>query len=182
MQNPAQTDLHFSGDWQCLRFKDLSGPQVYQILQLRGAVFVVEQQCVYLDADGHDNLAWHMLYREKGTLLAYQRCLPPQTYHDEFSSLGRVAVDRGHRHKSLGRTLVARGIRFNLMNWPDHGIKISAQRYLQSFYESLAFKRCSEPYDDDGIEHIDMLLLTSAASDAFDIQEGDASDIQERDA
>lgn len=142
--------------WSCQHFSALSGSEVYELLQLRSAVFVVEQNCVYLDPDGLDAAAWHLAYRENGKVLAYQRCLPPGTSYEKESSIGRVIVDPKQRGRDLGRELVRRGIDFNLKNWPDREILIGAQAYLQRFYESLRFVVCSEPYMEDGISHIYM--------------------------
>ncbi|EED32171.1 acetyltransferase (gnat) family protein [gamma proteobacterium NOR5-3] len=147
--------------WSCQPFSALSGSEVYELLQLRSAIFVVEQDCVYLDPDGLDTAAWHLAYRENGKLLAYQRCLPPGTSYDRESSIGRVIVDSSQRGRDLGRELVRRGIDFNLANWPDREILIGAQAYLQRFYESLGFVVCSEPYMEDGILHI---YMTHAAA------------------
>ncbi|WP_439106292.1 GNAT family N-acetyltransferase [Congregibacter sp.] len=142
--------------WSCQPFSALSGSDVYDILQLRSAVFVVEQDCVYLDPDGLDSAAWHWSYREAGRLLAYQRCLPPGTPYEEVSSMGRIIVDPSQRGKDLGRELVRRGVNFNLASWPESPILIGAQAQLQRFYESLGFVVCSEPYLEDGIPHIHM--------------------------
>ncbi|MFT4873616.1 GNAT family N-acetyltransferase [Congregibacter sp.] len=153
--NQANRMLDDTG-WSCQPFSALSGGDVYELLQLRCAVFVVEQDCVYLDPDGLDTTAWHLAYREAGKVLAYQRCLAPGSSYDNESSIGRVIVDPTQRGKDLGRELVRRGIDFNLTHWPDREILIGAQAYLQRFYESLGFVVCSEPYMEDGISHIYM--------------------------
>ena len=148
--------MHDDSGWSCQPFSALSGSDVYDFLQLRSAVFVVEQNCVYLDPDGLDSVGWHWAYREGGKLLAYQRCLPPGVPYAQESSIGRVIVDPGQRGKDLGRKLVRRGIDFNRATWPDKAILIGAQAQLQRFYESLGFVVCSEPYLEDGISHIYM--------------------------
>lgn len=147
--------------WSCQPFSALSGAAVYDLLQLRAAVFVVEQDCVYLDPDGLDSAGWHCLYRKDGRLLAYQRCLPPGTPYENQSSLGRIVVDPSQRGQDLGRELVRRGISFNLATWPDSPILIGAQAQLQRFYESLGFVVSSEPYMEDGIQHIHMTYAVS---------------------
>lgn len=149
-------DRREDNGWSCQPFSALSGNDVYDLLQLRSAIFVVEQDCVYLDPDGMDSAAWHHAYRENGRLLAYQRCLPPGTPYEHESSIGRIIVDASQRGKQLGRDLVQRGIDFNLSTWPDSPILIGAQAQLQRFYESLGFTVCSDPYLEDGIEHIHM--------------------------
>lgn len=146
-----------SAGWLCQPFGELSGEDVYDILRLRGEVFVVEQACIYLDPDGLDLLAWHWIYREKGQLLAHQRCLPPGSSYQE-SSIGRVVVAASARGRDLGRELVERGIAFNFQQWPQAAIRIGAQAHLQPLYESLYFQPCSEVYLEDGIAHIEMRL------------------------
>ena len=149
--------MHTAGTWTCQPFDALSGQDVYDVLALRAAVFVVEQQCAYQDPDGLDACAYHFLYREGGTLVAHQRCLPPGTAFTE-SSIGRVVVAPAARGTALGRELVRRGIAFNLATWPEHGIRIGAQAYLTDFYASLGFVSCHDHYLEDGIEHVHMLL------------------------
>ncbi|MFK7829678.1 MAG: GNAT family N-acetyltransferase [Congregibacter sp.] len=157
MQSANQVEIN-KGDWLCLPFDKLSTTDVYDMLHLRSMIFVVEQACAYLDPDGLDQAAWHMLYREHGALLAYQRCLPPGTAHRDSSCLGRVAVASSKRGVALGRELVKNGIAFNFRTWPGQPIQIGAQTYLQGFYASLGFEVCSDPYLEDGIGHVDMRL------------------------
>lgn len=145
------------GTWTCLPFDALPGRDVYDILALRAAVFVVEQACPYQDPDGLDLCAWHFLYRRDGRLLAHQRCLPPGTAFAE-SSIGRVVVAAAARGEDLGRDLVRRGIAFNQATWPEQGIRIGAQAYLTDFYASLGFTSCNDHYLEDGIVHVHMLL------------------------
>ncbi len=147
------------GDWQALRFADLGVQGLYDILVLRQAVFVVEQDCPYRDCDGLDAAAWHVLCRRDGQLVAYQRCLPPGTPYRE-SSIGRIVVAKAGRGLGLGRELVRRGIAFNREHWPGHDIRIGAQARLTAFYESLGFVRAGDNYDEDGIDHLPMTLCT----------------------
>ena len=148
--------------WTFQPFGELSGQDVYEVLQLRAAVFVVEQDCAYLDPDGQDQGAWHGLCREQGRLVAYQRCLPPGEASPRDSALGRIVVDPALRGQDLGRELVRRGIAFNRHTWPDHAILIGAQAHLQQFYGSLGFESCSEEYLEDGIPHVHMRLPAEA--------------------
>lgn len=145
-----------SATWACKAFNALSNDEVYAILALRSAVFVVEQACIYLDPDGLDQVGWHYLYRKGNALLAYQRCLPPGSAYADASSLGRVVVAPAQRGRALARQLVQRGIDFNLATWPGAPLLIGAQSYLQPFYESLSFVACSQPYLEDGIPHLTM--------------------------
>lgn len=138
--------------WQAIGFAELDTATLYQVMQLRQAVFVVEQNCSYQDLDGLDQLATHILCRDQGQLLAYQRCLPPGTSYPE-SSLGRVIVAPAARGRRLGRDLVQRGIDHNLQTWPASDIRIGAQAYLETFYASLGFVPEGDVYLEDGISH-----------------------------
>jgi len=142
--------------WQTALFDALSGAELYAVLRLRQAVFVVEQRCVYLDLDDLDQAATHLLCREEGGRLAgYLRCLPPGLHYAE-SSLGRIVVDPAARGRYLGRELVQRGIRYNLEHWPGSGILINAQAYLRGYYTELGFAAEGDEYDEDGILHVKM--------------------------
>jgi ElaA protein len=143
--------------WEALPFSELGVERLYDIMALRQAVFVVEQDCAYLDCDGLDTVAWHLFCRRGETLLAYQRCLPPGTPYRE-SSIGRIIVPEAGRGLGLGRDLVRRGIAFNRERWPGHAIRIGAQARLTAFYESLGFVIDGDLYDEDGIDHIHMVL------------------------
>ena len=138
--------------WQTLAFAELSLDQLYAVLRLRQQVFVVEQQCAYLDLDNGDHTAVHMLGTFQGELVAYQRCLPPGQSYTE-SSIGRVVVSPAMRGRQLGRELVQRGIAFNLSQWPQSDICISAQAHLQGLYASLGFVAEGTGYLEDDIPH-----------------------------
>jgi ElaA protein len=152
-----------SGTWTWKAFDDLSGAEVYDILALRAAIFVVEQDCAYQDPDGLDRVAHHCLYREGDRLLAYQRSTPPGTPFAE-SSLGRIVVHEALRGRQVGRELVRRGIAFNFATWPGHAILIGAQAHLTAFYASLGFESLEDPYLEDGIEHVHMRLAWDPAA------------------
>jgi ElaA protein len=143
--------------WQTIAFDDLSNHLLYAILQLRQEVFVVEQECVYLDLDGLDQKSVHILCWEGETLLAVLRCLPPGLSYTQ-SSMGRIVTATAARGRSLGRELVERGISHNLQQWPESDIRIGAQTYLEKFYISLGFITDGESYMEDGIQHIHMNL------------------------
>ena len=144
-------------NWLTLTWPQLNTDQLYRIIQLRQEVFVVEQNCVFRDLDGLDSLATHMLCLRDGALLAYQRCLPPGSCYPE-SSLGRIVVAPEARGEQLGRELVRRGIDYNRQQWPGQAIRIGAQAHLADFYGSLGFIAASDPYVEDGIPHIEMVL------------------------
>jgi ElaA protein len=141
--------------WRTLQFSELNGEEVYALLRLRQAVFVVEQNCVYQDLDNLDQQATHMLCWQKKELLAYQRCLAPGLSYPE-SSLGRIVVCTAMRGQHLGRELVLRGIEHNLLRWPGSGIRINAQAHLQDFYTSVGFCAEGNEYLEDNILHRQM--------------------------
>ena len=144
--------LHFS--WS--RLDELSTRDFYNIVKAREAVFVVEQQCAYQEVDELDPLAWHLTATVDGQLAAYIRVVGPG---DKFAepSIGRVMTLKAFRGHQYGRALMSEAIRFTEQAYPGLGIKIGAQCYLKVFYESLGFQAVSEPYDEDGILHIDMV-------------------------
>ena len=146
--------------WEYLAFDSLSPAALYALLKLRSEIFVVEQECVFLDPDGLDQDAFHCLGWEGSALVAYQRCLPPGIPYAE-SSIGRIVIDPRQRGRDLGRELVVRGIEFNARRWPGHPIRIGAQARLTRFYESLGFVVDGEMYMEDGIEHVNMLRETT---------------------
>ncbi|MAT91519.1 MAG: GNAT family N-acetyltransferase [Halioglobus sp.] len=144
-------------DWHTLAFAELGSDELYALLRLRQQVFVVEQQSIYLDLDGKDQQAVHMLCRQGDELAAYQRCLPPGVSYEQ-SSIGRIVVHPQSRGAGLGRELVRRGIAYNRRAWPGNGICISAQAHLQDFYASMGFVARGNIYQEDGIPHRQMRL------------------------
>ncbi|HVF40843.1 MAG TPA: GNAT family N-acetyltransferase [Gemmatimonadaceae bacterium] len=146
--------------WDCIRFEDLTPDELYAALELRQRVFVVEQNCAYLDCDGADQLARHLFgWQGSGKsrrLMAYARILPPRAKYAE-SSIGRVVTDPDARGSGGGRSLMAEALRLiEAAGWGPM-VKIAAQMYLERFYEQFGFKRVSEPYTEDNIWHVDML-------------------------
>ena len=138
-------------------FSELDTTELYQIIHLREKVFVVEQECFYLDADNNDQESWHLLYYSNDTLAAYLRILPPNTTY-EFPSIGRVVVEKKYRNKNIARKIMTEAINFLNIKYGDTRIKIGAQTYLNSFYKSLGFVDDGEEYLEDGIPHIHMVL------------------------
>jgi ElaA protein len=149
--------------WQTTNFPQLGVTDLYDLLQLRQAVFVVEQACLYQDLDGLDRQAAHMLCRCGNALVAYLRCLPPGASYRE-SSIGRIVVAPSHRDSGLGRELVGRGIDHNLARWPGTGIRINAQSYLRDFYIALGFDPVGAEYDEDGILHQQMVYRAAGGA------------------
>ncbi len=143
--------------WLLKRFDELTPYQLYAALQLRSAVFVVEQNCVYLDADDKDQNSYHLLGFVDNKLVAYTRIVPARIMYQEVS-IGRVVTAPGVRRIGVGRQLMQQSIKsvYNLLN--NVPIRIGAQLYLQEFYASFGFQQISDVYLEDGIEHIYMLL------------------------
>ena len=143
--------------WRWHRWSELDVDRLYQLLQLRTAIFVVEQNCVFQDMDGLDARSEHLCgFDTQGTLLAYARLLPPQLKYAE-ASIGRVVVAESQRRTGLGRLLMAQAIEGTASRFPDHAIRIGAQHRLERFYRDFGFESVGEPYLEDGIWHIDML-------------------------
>ncbi len=140
-------------------FKDLSVDELYKILQLRETVFVVEQNCIYNDIDGIDAHCFHLFALDKETqrFIAYARLVPAKIKFD-VPSIGRVISDKNYRGKGLGKALMNKAVDETMQLFKTNSIKISAQTYLLKFYSNLGFKPIGVPYDEDGIEHVDMLL------------------------
>ncbi len=143
--------------WSTSAFDELDPHDLYQILQLRQDVFVIEQDCLYRDMDDLDQQAMHMTAILEGNLLAYQRCIAPGVCYRE-SSIGRIIVAPAARGTQLGRELVQRGIDYNRERWPEYGIQIGAQARLSAFYASLGFVSLEDDYMEDGILHVHMVL------------------------
>lgn len=142
------------------RFDDLTPRELYALLELRTRVFVVEQTCVFNDMDFHDQAALH-LWIGGPSPIAYARVLPPGEKFAE-ASLGRVVTAPSARRTGAGRAVVAASIAAIERSWPGAAIRISAQAYLERFYASFGFARCSADYLEDGIPHLEMLRAPSA--------------------
>jgi len=138
-------------------FSELTNNELYDILKLRSEIFVVEQDCAYNDLDGLDKQAVHQFLKKKGEIVAYSRLLKPGTRFPEYS-IGRVVVKESERGTGLGIRMMEEAKNVILNEWKATSIKVSAQCYLQKFYENLGFKVMSEMYLEDGIPHYEMLL------------------------
>ncbi|MCB0614454.1 MAG: GNAT family N-acetyltransferase [Phaeodactylibacter sp.] len=147
-------NLHF----HCLPFHQLSATELYALMALRQEVFVVEQNCPYLDADGKDLSAHHLLgYNENGRLVAYSRLLPKGVAYEKHPSFGRVVTAASIRGNGQGRNLMEKTLEWMRRLYGQDAIKISAQCYLISFYESLGFQTVGKEYLEDDIPHIGMV-------------------------
>lgn len=137
-------------------FKELSINELYDILQLRSEVFVVEQNCAYQDLDGKDSKAIHVMGMKNDTLVAYTRIFEPGDYFKE-ASIGRVVVKDSERKDGYGADIMKASIKAVKEYFETTTVHISAQTYLKFFYNSLGFKQVGEGYLEDGIPHIGML-------------------------
>ena len=138
-------------------FDELSINELYEILQLRAEIFVVEQNCVYNDLDGLDKSAVHQFLKKDGEIVAYSRLLKPGTRFSEYS-IGRVVVKQSERGTGLGIEMINAAKTFILNEWKAKKIKISAQKYLRKFYEDLGFEIVTDEYLEDGIPHFGMIF------------------------
>lgn len=143
--------------WHLKAFNELSTKELYAILKERTNVFVVEQNCPYLEVDGKDELSYHLFKEKNGDIAAYLRILPPGVSYEE-SSLGRVLVKKEYRGQGLAYELVQKGIDFIHAELQQQSIKIQAQDYLREFYGSFGFEAISEVYLEDDIPHVDMIM------------------------
>ncbi|CAK4071892.1 unnamed protein product [Aphanomyces euteiches] len=138
---------------------DLTVFELYDVMELRAKVFIVEQTCIYQDLDGLDKACLHVLGTDSTTAIrAYARVLPPKTKgkYQINPMIGRVVIAPEARGSGQARVLMEKAIDVCRIHWPDLGIDIGAQAHLEKFYSSLGFRKTSEPYDEDGIMHIDM--------------------------
>jgi ElaA protein len=143
--------------WTFRRWDELDRDDVYEILLVRSRVFVVEQSCPFLDADGLDRASWHLWTASPtGSALAYLRVLPPGAKYAE-ASLGRVVTAPEARRTGLGRALIAEGIRRVEQLFGPVSVRIGAQKYLERFYGEFGFTRASDDYDEDGVPHLEMV-------------------------
>lgn len=141
---------------QLKKFSELKLEELYNILQLRSEVFVVEQDCVYQDLDGKDEKALHVLGFKNDKIVAYTRIFKPGDYFKE-ASIGRVVVAKIERQHKYGYDIMKASMEVIKNQLNDTVIKISAQCYLKKFYTNLGFKKVGEEYLEDGIPHMAMI-------------------------
>lgn len=142
--------------FQFKHFSELTSDELYDMLQLRAEIFVVEQNCVYNDLDGRDKEAVHQLLKKDGQLVAYSRLLKPGSRFADYS-IGRVLVKETARSTGLGIQMMQEAKAFIQKTWQADKIRISAQKYLRKFYENLGFVVVGDEYLEDGIPHFEML-------------------------
>ena len=148
-------------DYTCISktFEALTTDELYAILKLRQEVFVVEQDCPYLDADGKDLDAIHVFAQQSDkSIIGYTRVLGPGVSYPTYASIGRVVNDPSIRGKGLGKLIMKVSIEACRAAFPQHDIKISAQTYLDGFYQSLGFVSTGEYYLEDDMPHQGMIL------------------------
>ena len=147
-------------EWQWKRFAELEPQALYALLAARAAVFVVEQHCAFLDLDGLDACAWHLLgwaATEDGpALAAYLRLIDPGRKYAE-PSIGRVLTTAPFRGTGAGRAAMAEALARAAAVYPGRAIRIGAQQRLERFYAEFGFRTVSPPYREDGIAHVEML-------------------------
>ena len=148
----------------CKHFADLTVYELYDIMALRQEIFVIEQNCPYLDADGKDLKGWHLMGRQisddntEGVLVVYTRLLPKGVSYDDYASIGRVVSSASVRGSGAGKILMQQSIEMMEKLYPNQPVKIGAQTYLLKFYESLGFESTGEEYLEDDIPHTSMIL------------------------
>ncbi len=143
--------------WSLKKFTELSPDELYALLRVRSEVFVVEQNCVFLDMDNKDQDCYHLMGWMDNNLVAVTRIVPPGIIYD-IPSIGRVVTSPTARGTGIGRLLMEKSIEETYRLFGKLPIKIGAQLYLLKFYSSLGFKKTSDIYLEDGIEHIEMHL------------------------
>lgn len=137
------------------RFEELDRDELYELLRIRVAVFVVEQNCAYQELDGKDRRAYHVFLKDGGKVQAYLRVLDPGVSFEE-ASIGRVIAVK--RRCGLGSRILAEGVRVARERLHASAVRIEAQTYARGLYEAQGFRQVSEEFLEDGIPHIQMLL------------------------
>lgn len=147
-----------AAQWNVKRFEELTTRELYAIMKARIDVFVVEQECAYEEADNKDQYALHLYLQEEGRIIAYARLLPAGLSYPE-PSIGRVLVNKEYRRQGYAARLIEKSIAYIRQEWGGRKIKISAQSHLQHFYGLYGFEKSSDIYFEDGIPHMEMVLL-----------------------
>ncbi len=145
-------------NWVCKKFHELTVDELYELLRLRSEVFVVEQNCVFLDMDNKDQKCHHLLGWMGKDLAASARIVPAGVSYRE-PSIGRVVTSPKYRRTGLGKLLMGEAIRITSQLHGNQPIRIGAQLYLREFYSSLGFEADGKIYLEDGIEHIEMVRV-----------------------
>lgn len=154
--------------WKRVAFCDLTPHQLYELLQLRTEVFVMEQKCAFQDMDGNDHLAVHLLGTASGAgqgerLMAYARLFPAGIKFAE-ASIGRVVTRDAVRGTGLGHVLIGEAIASVAALWGMQPIRIGAQTHLTPYYRQHGFVEVGPTYLEDGIDHQDMLRTPTTST------------------
>ncbi|WP_257274926.1 MULTISPECIES: GNAT family N-acetyltransferase [unclassified Endozoicomonas] len=149
-------------NWQWSRFEELTGQEVYSILEARQAVFIVEQDCPYPDADGLDQRSLHLSGwgADRNDLVAYLRIIPPSS-PDSVVTIGRVITTSSYRGRGLGKEMMKRALEKANELFPEYDLYLSGQAHLQAFYGAFGFRAEGGIYVEDGIPHIAMFSRRS---------------------
>ena len=146
-------------NFDCYAFEELTLVQLYKIMKLRQEVFVVEQNCPYLDADDKDQESFHLVSWDKqGAAVAYVRLLPKGVSYEKYASIGRVVTSKSIRGSGGGKKLMQEALVWSEKLFPGAPLKISAQSYLLKFYRELGFQPVGEEYLEDDIPHWAMVF------------------------
>ncbi|UOQ44399.1 GNAT family N-acetyltransferase [Halobacillus salinarum] len=143
--------------WNYKDFNDLTSIQLYEILQHRTNIFVVEQECPYPEIDGRDPECLHLWLENNGEILAYCRIVPPLTKEEDYA-IGRILVAKESRGKGYARELVHKAVEYLSEEQGVSSIFLHGQEHLRHFYGSFGFREVSDVYLEDGIPHVDMRL------------------------
>lgn len=143
-------------DWFLKEFDELSLDELYEILKLRAEVFVVEQDCVYNDLDDKDQMAMHLFLKDGDEIIAVSRILPENVAFEDMA-IGRVIVKKEYRGHGIAKKIMQKAIDYIIKDLKKDKIRLSGQAYLVRFYEDLGFKKVSDVYLEDGIDHFEFL-------------------------
>ncbi|MCP3673420.1 MAG: GNAT family N-acetyltransferase [Gammaproteobacteria bacterium] len=144
--------------WTWRSFEQLSNCQLYDLLKVRQDVFIVEQHCIYPDIDGLDVNCLHLVGYDSEQLIAYLRLIPADFHCSGNIALGRIVSLASKRGLGIGKMMMQQVMTYITKHFPHQSIQLSAQFHLLTFYQNMGFNSISEPYDEDGIKHIDMLF------------------------
>ncbi len=145
-------------NWTCKFFDDLSPHELYIIIKLRNEVFVVEQKCVFQDADDKDQKCYHLMGFARKELAAYARLVPAGVFYNNIS-IGRIVTSPQYRSIGAGKALMNEALNQCNLLYGQQTIKIGAQLYLKNFYKNFGFKQIGHAYNEDGIPHIKMVRI-----------------------
>lgn len=149
---------------KCVPFYELNLDELYAIMVLRQEIFIVEQNCPFVDADGKDQLAYHlMVLDENSKLVAYTRLFNKNVYYEGYTSIGRVVTSASARGGGIGKILIQKSIEKTIELFGNEPIKIGAQRYLEKFYQSFGFELTGNNYVEDGIDHTYMIRSSTSS-------------------